>query len=256
MKKEEFLKELERLLCGISEEERVDAVAFYRSYFEDAGEENEASILAELESPQKVAESILKDLGAESGHMDTENTKAAWNTGNAAEKGGAWNTGNAADTGGAWNTGNSAAAGSAWNAEYNAAQNGMPPKKDTTGMKVLFVIFAVLSSPVWLIMLAVIAVLLFSLLCTLLALAVSAAAVMAALLIAGVVLAVFGIALMPTGNLAAGMGLLGGGCVVFALGVLAVLFVVFVCGVFLPWAVKGIFRLCRKPFDKRRERAA
>lgn len=244
MKKEEFLKELELLLCGISEEERVDVVAFYRSYFEDAGEENEASILAELESPQKVAESILKDLGAESGHMDTENTKAAWNTGNSADTGRAWNTGNSADT------------GRAWNAEYNAAQNGMPPKKDTTGMKVLLVIFAVLSSPVWLTMLAVIVVLLFSLSCILLALAVAAAAVMAALLIAGVVLAVFGIALMPTGNLAAGMGLLGGGCVVFALGVLSVLFVVFVCGVFLPWAVKGIFGLCRKPFDKRRERAA
>ena len=44
MNKEEFLKRLEQLLSDISEEERADALAFYRSYFEDAGIGNEASI--------------------------------------------------------------------------------------------------------------------------------------------------------------------------------------------------------------------
>ena len=48
MNKEEFLKRLEQLLSDISEEERADALAFYRSYFEDAGIGNEASILEEL----------------------------------------------------------------------------------------------------------------------------------------------------------------------------------------------------------------
>lgn len=62
MNKEEFLKRLEQLLSDISEEERADALAFYRSYFEDAGIGNEASILEELESPEKVAEVIKKDL--------------------------------------------------------------------------------------------------------------------------------------------------------------------------------------------------
>ena len=52
MKREEFLKQLEQLLDGISEEEKADALAFYRSYFEDAGEENEESVIAELESPE------------------------------------------------------------------------------------------------------------------------------------------------------------------------------------------------------------
>ena len=41
-----------------------------------------------------------------------------------------------------------------------------------------------------------------------------------------------------------------------SLGFLAVLLVVWVFGAFLPWAFKGIYRLCRKPFDKRKERAA
>ena len=65
MKREEFLKQLEQLLDGISEEEKADALAIYRSYFEDEGEENEESVIAELESPEKVAQSIKKNLGME-----------------------------------------------------------------------------------------------------------------------------------------------------------------------------------------------
>ena len=70
MNKDEFLRQLEVLLSGISQEERTEALAFYRSYFEDAGEANEAKILEELESPQKVADSIIKDLGVESGSAE------------------------------------------------------------------------------------------------------------------------------------------------------------------------------------------
>ena len=44
MNKDEFLRQLEVLLSGISQEERTEALAFYRSYFEDAGEANEAKI--------------------------------------------------------------------------------------------------------------------------------------------------------------------------------------------------------------------
>lgn len=64
MGKEEFLRRLESLLDDIPPEERADALAFYRSYFEDAGEGNEAKIIRELESPEKVAESIKKNIDA------------------------------------------------------------------------------------------------------------------------------------------------------------------------------------------------
>ena len=37
MRKEEFLKQLEFLLNDIPQEERIAAMEFYRSYFEDAG---------------------------------------------------------------------------------------------------------------------------------------------------------------------------------------------------------------------------
>ena len=64
MKREEFLKQLEQLLDGISEEEKADALAFYRSYFEDAGEENEESVIAELESKKILAWKKRMDLMA------------------------------------------------------------------------------------------------------------------------------------------------------------------------------------------------
>lgn len=245
MKKEEFLKELESLLAGISEEERADAIAFYRSYFEDAGEENEPSILAELESPQKVAESILKDLDGEAKSSDADSVAGEANTAGESNTAGETNTAGEVNTAGETNTG-----------YYNAVQNQGEPKKDDTWKTVLIVILAVLSSPIWLTVLAVLACALFTVFCIILSIAVAAVAIMGALIITGFVLGVTGIVLIPGGNVAAGIGLLGGGCLVLALGILAVLLCILICGAFLPWAVKGIIRLCRKPFDKRRERVA
>lgn len=62
MNKEEFMRQLEQLLIDVSEEEKKEALEYYRGYFEDAGEENEERILRELESPEKVAQTIKSDL--------------------------------------------------------------------------------------------------------------------------------------------------------------------------------------------------
>lgn len=231
MKKEEFLNELERRLSGISEEERADAVAFYRSYFEDAGEENEESVIAELESPEKVAESILKNFGidakngADSKYYNTFANRDAEYYNNV-------------------------------NQAVNQMNGNRPDKKDKTGTTVLIIVLAVLTSPIWLTLLLVIAAVALALMCALFGVAVAAVAVMLSLICVGFVLAGIGISFLCTGNPAVGIGLIGGGCLVLALGILTVLLVIWVCGVFLPWAVKGIWNLCRKPFDKRKERAS
>ncbi len=62
MSVEKFLDELKFLLSDLPEEEREEAIDFYRCYFEDAGEENEAAVIAELGSPEKVAYSIREGL--------------------------------------------------------------------------------------------------------------------------------------------------------------------------------------------------
>lgn len=86
--------------------------------------------------------------------------------------------------------------------------------------------------------------------------AIAVVAVMGALLICGVVLFGAGIGTAFAGNPAIGIGLMGGGLIVLAFGVLAVVLVVWIFGGFLPWALKGICKLCKKPFNKRKERAA
>lgn len=62
MDRAQFMRELESLLADISETERKEALEFYENYFDDAGPENEASVLKELGSPKKVAEIIKADL--------------------------------------------------------------------------------------------------------------------------------------------------------------------------------------------------
>ena len=67
MDRAQFMQELEKLLADISETERQDALDFYNSYFDDAGAENEASVLRELGSPEKVAAIIKADLKGSAG---------------------------------------------------------------------------------------------------------------------------------------------------------------------------------------------
>lgn len=65
MNRQEFLRELENHLAGIPKQEREDALEYYQNYFEEAGAENEQSVIEELGSPQKVAQSILENYRAE-----------------------------------------------------------------------------------------------------------------------------------------------------------------------------------------------
>ena len=61
MNRQEFFRRLEYLLRGIPEHERMDALAYYNDYFDDAGVENEQQVIHELGSPEAVAQMILDD---------------------------------------------------------------------------------------------------------------------------------------------------------------------------------------------------
>ncbi len=196
MNKDEFLRQLEVLLSGISQEERTEALAFYRSYFEDAGEANEAKILEELESPQKVADSIIKDLGVQPGEACSSGAQGA-------------------------------SAGAEWNpAVQGAAQNAAYSTQEKDGMPGWAIVLLVITSPVWLVMILVILSALLGIVAALFGIAIAVVAVMGALLICGVVLFGVGIGSAIAGNPAIGIGLMGGGLIVLAFGVLAVVLVV------------------------------
>jgi uncharacterized membrane protein len=76
--KEIFLKELKQKLTALSVEEREAAITYYEEYFNDAGIENEQSVINELGSVEKVANGILKENNypvIDSGIKESEDNK-------------------------------------------------------------------------------------------------------------------------------------------------------------------------------------
>lgn len=57
-----FLKELEQMLMDISDNERQEALQYYKDYLDDAGVENEEEAIKSLGSPEKVARNIKAGL--------------------------------------------------------------------------------------------------------------------------------------------------------------------------------------------------
>lgn len=243
MNKDEFLRRLESLLSDISSEERAEAMAFYYSYFEDAGEGNEATILAELESPEKVAETIKKDLGmvavVSGSRQNTENeekTGAAGYTAGSdnANEAGNWTQTNVNQNYGTYN---------------NRNQNIQAEKKDNTLIIVLIIIIAVITSPVWLGILG-------GLIGTVFGLLVSIVAITVALLAAAVGLFVAGIGCLTVGMAATGFALMGASLLVLALGILSLVACVWIYGGFLPWLCKAVVGLFKKNTDAGKEQRA
>ena len=66
MSRVEFMNQLKNLLWDIPEGEREEALNYYEDYFDDAGVDNEAQVIAALGSPEKVAAIIKEGLKDES----------------------------------------------------------------------------------------------------------------------------------------------------------------------------------------------
>lgn len=66
MSRDEFMKELEYLLQDIPEEDKADALDYYRDYLEEAGEEAE-QVIQEFGSPERIAAIIRADIA---GHLE------------------------------------------------------------------------------------------------------------------------------------------------------------------------------------------
>lgn len=205
IRREQFLNELERLLCNISREEKDEAMAFYRSYFEDAGENNEENIIKELESPEKVAKSICESLGDEAAtaeerygqNLAYRNVQYSGNTAGAAQ----------------------------------ATQK----KETNVAAVVLLVVILVLTSPIWLSVLAVLA----AVLATIVGVVISA-------IVAGVVIVVAAFTVMAAGSTAAGFLSLGVAFLLLALGILVGVACVWLFGKGVPAICKGTVKLVKR----------
>ncbi len=113
MNRDEFLNQLERLLMDIPEGDRLDAIEYYYDYFDEAGVANEQKVIRELGSPERVAQTIKENLG-------TNGFETSSNYGGSGD----------------YNEPK----------DYSAPKNGTSVKKTSW---VLIAIIAVLTSPLW-----------------------------------------------------------------------------------------------------------
>lgn len=225
MNKAEYMARLRELLSDITEAEREEALNYYEDYFDDAGAENEASVIKSLGSPEKVAATIkdgLNDHDGESGEF----RETGYHTGayeNKAEV---------------------VASASRGGNQRIGKRNGL-----SGGGLILVLILCIFALPILVPVTVGIGSALLGILC-------AAAALLFALLIAGVAITIAGIALLVAGIVSlievpiAGILLLGIGLILGGVGVLLAVLGIWVVTKVVPPLLRGFVNLCRKPFKR------
>lgn len=235
MNRKEFMSRLSQLLDGVSKEEREEALTYYENYFEDAGPENEQNIIRELESPEKVAEIIRRDLGI------TDLVVSPQKNGEWKEK-----QQNSGQQSGAQQNGRQQYNGS-YNQNTQNAQKAESEKKDTI-IIVLLVALLVVTCPLWIGFVAGVFGTVVGIFAGLFGVSVGGIA-------GGIALLVVAIGLMIAGQVALGLLCLGVGLLLFTMGILAVVLLVLLCGMFIPWLWKQMVKLWNKLFGKKGAKA-
>lgn len=269
MNRAEFMSRLAALLQDVPSAEREEAIQYYNDYFDDAGEGNEQGVIAALGSPEELAKSIkagLADGGnggefTESGFQGYEQknknqvmptgqsgdgARAEGFQGNAFGQQGA----GAANAYGAYGQQGEGAANAGGGYGQQESGGGKQPRRQMSGGQIaLIVVLAVLTSPIWIGVLAGIFGGAVGILGGLLG-------IFIAFLVVGVVLTVVGIALVIAGIVAVfaaplgGLTLAGGGLIMTAVGLMFVWLMVLVVGTAIPALIRGIVNLCSRLFHR------
>lgn len=219
MTKEQFLFQLEQKLLDIPEDERAEAMEYYRDYFNDAGPENEEQVIAELGPPDTVAASIKE--GLRGGREDSGTVGQPPQTRGAAKS-------------------------------FSEANKDRQPT-DSRSKWILIILVAILTFPFWIGVVGTIFGILVAVVAVIFGLLVAAVALAGVGLVVGVICFIVGIVRFFTGGLVSGLMTVSAGLLLFALGCLCTAVLIFVLGQVLPWALRGISNLLHNGFHKKRK---
>lgn len=262
MNRAEFMGRLAALLQDVPPAEREEALQYYNDYFDDAGEGNEQGVIAALGSPEELAKSIKAGLadGGNGGEF-TESGFQNYSQGNKNQIMSTDQPSNGAQTGGFQGEAYGAYGQQGENASNaggygpQEAMNGKQPRKQMSGGQIaLIIVLAVLTSPIWIGVLAGFFGGAVGILGGLLG-------IFVAFLTVGVVLTVVGVALVIAGIVAifaaplGGLTLVGGGLIMTAVGLVFVWLMVLVVGKAIPALIRGLVNLCSRLFHRGGERA-
>lgn len=243
MSRIEFMSELRALLSDLSVEERDEALQYYNDYFDDAGTENEASIIKELVSPAKLAATIKAGLSGrdeeESEYSETGYTDTRFDTKEAPAR-----KGEKAE-GYRYNSQTSQANGYDYERQYEKP-------RDSKALKIVLIILIILIGAPVVIPLAG------SILVAGIAVIVSIATLFISLFITGGILAVCGIIVSIIGlvnivhSVPVALGVIGGGLVLASAGAMIAVFMGWLFVKLVPPMFRWFVELCRRPFQKRK----
>ena len=219
MTKEQFLFQLEQKLLDIPEDERAEAMEYYRDYFSDAGPENEEQVIAELGSPEKVAASIKEGLRA--GREDTGTVGQPPQTRGSSQS-------------------------------YSEANQGRR-QTDSRSKWILVILVAVFTFPVWVGAVGALFGVLVAVVATVFGVLVAAVALAVAGVVGGIICFIVGIVRFFTGGLVSGLMTVSIGLLLFAMGCLCTAALIFVIGQVFPWMIRGISNLLHNGIHRRKK---
>ena len=228
MNKAMFMSRLRELLADITEAEREEALNYYEDYFDDAGEENEESVIEALGSPERVAATNKEGLNDNTG-SDGEFSENGYTSGNDRNR-------------------EEVAART-----LSSEERGFGKKKGlSSGTLVLILILCLFALPILGPLTIGVLSAVFGILCAI-------SAVLFSLAIVGIALVVAGIALFVCGFITlfespvVGILLMGGALVLAGIGVLITILGIWLLVKVIPPIVRGIVNLCRKPFQRKKD---
>lgn len=231
MSRIEFMSELRALLADLSEEERDEALQYYNDYFDDAGAENETSIIKELGSPQKLAATIKAGLLGQN-EEESEYRETGYTDTRFEQKDSPANR-------------QESSSGYSYSGGYQGAGS-------NKGLKIALIILIILFGvPVAIpVVLAIVGVVL--------AVIVAVASAIFAILVSGLALAFAGVMVFGMGftqlfhSVPVALGLIGAGLILAAIGAALTILMGWITVKIVPPMFRWFVELCRKPFQKRK----
>lgn len=232
MNRADFMRRLAELLADVSPAEREAAIQYYNDYFDDAGAENEQSVIASLGSPEQLARTIKTGLteGENAGEF-TEKGFSGYEQKRNDEVMEAKNN-----------------AGYQYENFKKTSQN-QSKKPMSGGTIALIVILCILASPILLGIGGGLLGIIIGIFGALFGIVVGFGATAVGLLVAGVCLFIYGIVTMfgmPLGGLA----MMGVGMICAAIGLCFLWITVIICGMLIPAAIRGIVKLFNSMFNR------
>lgn len=80
MNREGFMRELVAKLSRLPEEERLEAVAYYEEYFDEAGPDKETEVIRELGNPSDIAKQLMADFVVKEAEITPMKPKQSFET--------------------------------------------------------------------------------------------------------------------------------------------------------------------------------